>query len=144
MGNQMILVLLALALFSTIMMNMYNLILDDAKIVYNSMLYIQGQKNADKYFQQIEAEMMGSSPLKTFSQAYTDYSSIASYENIGGSIYYISLNTSYCDSLGNTAYPDSTYMKVDVQMTVASPAGDTLYIGTQNNPFSTVFFSSGS
>ena len=144
MGNQMILVLLALALFSAIMLNMYNLILDDAKIVYNSMIYIQGQKIADKYFQQVEAEMMGISPLKTFGQAYSAYHNVTSYENIGGSIYRVNLNTAYCDSLGNTSYPDSTYMRIDVQMTVASPAGDSLYIGTQNNPFSIVFFSSGS
>lgn len=139
----MLFVLLALALFSAIMMNMYNLVLDDAKIVYNSMLYIQGQKISDKYFQQIEAEMMGSSPLKTFSQAYTDYNSIASYDNIGGSIYYVTLATAYCDSVGNISYPDSTYMRVDIIMKCTSTAGDTLYIGTQSNPFSKVFFSIG-
>ncbi|MFC1898060.1 hypothetical protein ACFLYJ_00650 [Candidatus Cloacimonadota bacterium] len=139
----MLLVLLALALFSAIMLNMYNLILDDAKIVYNSMLYIQGQKIADKYFQQIEAEMMGSSPLKTFAQATTDYSSIAAYENVGGTIYQVTLASAYCDSVGNTSYPDSTYMRVDIQMTCTSAANDTLYIGTQNNPFSKVYFSTG-
>jgi hypothetical protein len=125
------------------MMNMYNLILDDAKIIYNSILYIQGQKIADKYFQQIEAELMGSSPLKTFSQAYTNYNNISSYENIEGRIYNINLVTAYCDSLGNVSYPDTTYMRVDVNMTVVSPAGDTLFIGTTNNPFSKVFFSTG-
>ena len=143
MGNQMLFVMLALALFSVIMLTMYNAILDDAKIMYNSILYIQGQKIADKYLQQIEAELMGTTPVKTFSQAYTAYNNIAAYENISGRIYNVSLSAAYCDSLGNTAYPDTTYMRVDIMMTVTSPAGDTLYIGTQNNPFSKVFFSMG-
>ncbi|HPR17410.1 MAG TPA: hypothetical protein PLD62_04115 [Candidatus Cloacimonadota bacterium] len=143
MENQMLLVLLALALFSTLMLNMYNLVLDDAKIVYNGIIYTQGQKIADRYFQQIEAELLGSNPIKTFSEAYTAFSNFSSSEAINNTTYNINISSTYCDSLGNISYPDSSYMRIDVRINCISPAGDTLYIGTQNSPFSKVLFDIG-
>ena len=87
--------------------------------------------------------MMGSVPLKSFIQAKSDYSSITTYENVGGTIFKVALASVYCDSVGNVSYPDSSYMRIDIIMTCTSSANDTLYIGTQNNPFSKVYFSTG-
>lgn len=143
MENQMLLVLLALALFSTIMLNMYNLVLDDAKIVYNNILYSQGQKIADRYFQKIEAELLGDNPVLEFDEVISSYNNLQASETVGTANYQINLSSTYCDSLGSTSHPDSSYIKVDVRMNCISSAGDTLFIGTQNNPFSKVFFELG-
>ncbi len=139
----MLLVLLALALFSTIMLNMYNLVLDDAKIVYNSMLYTQGQKIADRYFQQIEAELLGSNSVLEFSDVQTNFNQFQASETIGNTYYALNISAAYSDSLGNTGNPDSSYVRVDVRMNCVSAAGDTLFIGTQNDPFSKVFYDIG-
>ncbi|MCF7793380.1 MAG: hypothetical protein K9N39_05220 [Candidatus Cloacimonetes bacterium] len=139
----MLMVVLALALFSTIMLNMYNLVLDDAKVVYNNILYTQGQKIADRYFQQIESELLGSSPVIEFDDVHTNFNGLQTTETVGNNIYNVNLTTSYADSLGSTSSPDSSYIRVDVRMNCVSAAGDTLYIGTQSNPFSKVFFEIG-
>jgi len=139
----MLLVLLALALFSTIMLNMYNLVLDDAKIVYNNILYTQGQKIADRYFQRIESELLGDNPVIEFDDVISNYNNLQADETIGSANYQINLSSTYCDSLGNISYPDTSYIRVDVRMNCISSAGDTLFIGTQNNPFSKVFFEIG-
>ncbi len=57
MNIQMILVLIALALFSTLLLNTYNIMLDQSAMIYDNILYLQGQKIADRYFQKIEAEL---------------------------------------------------------------------------------------
>lgn len=139
----MLMVILALVLFSTIMLNMYNLVLDDAKIVYNNILYSQGQKIADKYFQQIESELLGNSPVIDFDDVITNFNGLQATETIGNTTYSINLTSAYSDSLGGTSLPDSAYIRVDVRMNCVSTAGDTLYIGTQANPFSKVFFEIG-
>ena len=58
MNIQMLLVLLALALFSTMLLNTYNIMLDQSALVYDNMHYLQGQKIADRYFQRIESELL--------------------------------------------------------------------------------------
>ena len=58
MNIQMLLVLLALAIFSTMLLNTYSIVLDQSGLVYDNMLYLQGQKIADQYFQRIEAELL--------------------------------------------------------------------------------------
>jgi hypothetical protein len=122
---------------------MYNLVLDDAKIVYNNMQYSQGQKLADRYFQQLEAELLGKDPVKSFFDAYTYFNNFTESDTIGGTVYNVLISSAWCDSLGNTANPDSSYIRVDVRMNCISPAGDTLFIGTQNDPFSKVYFDTG-
>lgn len=143
MNIQMLLVLLALALFSTMLLNTYNIMLDQSALVYDNMHYLQGQKIADRYFQRIEAELLGDPPVFYFSQIYSTYLSLSETKTVNNVIYNIQINSTYCDSLGNTPYADTLYQKVDVRMNCLSTSMDTLYIGTLNSPFSKVFFNRG-
>ena len=143
MNIQMLLVLLALALFSTMLLNTYNIMLDQSALVYDNMHYLQGQKIADRYFQRIEAELLGDPPVFYFSQIYSTYLNLSETKTVNNVIYNIQINSTYCDSLGNTPYADTLYQKVDVRMNCLSTSMDTLYIGTLNTPFSKVFFNRG-
>ena len=143
MNIQMLLVLLALALFSTMLLNTYNIMLDQSALVYDNMHYLQGQKIADRYFQRIEAELLGDPPVFYFSRIHETYLNLSETKTVNNVIYNIQINSTYCDSLGNTPYADTLYQKVDVRMNCLSTSMDTLYIGTLNSPFSKVFFNRG-
>ena len=117
--------------------------LDQSALVYDNMHYLQGQKIADRYFQRIEAELLGDPPVFYFSQIYSTYLSLSETKTVNNVIYNIQINSTYCDSLGNTPYADTLYQKVDVRMNCLSTSMDTLYIGTLNSPFSKVFFNRG-
>lgn len=139
MQIQMILVLLALALFSTLLLNTYNIMLDQSAIVYNNIRYLQGQKIADRYFQKIEAELFGYPPVRYFSQVHTFYSNLTETINVNGLTYNIDVNSTYCDSLGENPGADTLYQKIDLQINCTSTTMDTLFIGTANSPISKVY-----
>lgn len=143
MNTQMLLVLLTLVLFSTMLLNIYNILLDQSALIYDTMLYLQGQKIADKYFQRIEAELLGDPPVSYFSQIHSFYTSLSDTLIVNNVIFNIQVNSTYCDSLGNIPYADTLYQKVDVRINCLSTTMDTLYIGTSNSPFSKVFFNRG-
>ena len=143
MNIQMLLVLLALALFSTMLLNTYNIMLDQSALVYDNMLYLQGQKIADRYFQRIEAELLGDPPVSYFFRIHSNHSNLSETMTVNNVIFNILINSTYCDSLGNTPYADTLYQKIDVRMNCLSTSMDTLYIGTLNSPFSKVFFNRG-
>ncbi len=143
MGQQMLLVLLALILFSTMLLNTYNILLDQSALVYDNMIYLQGQKIADRYFQRVEAELLGDPPVFYFTQIHSNYLNLSETRTVNNVIYNINVISTYCDSLGNTPYADTLYQKLDVRINCLSTTMDTLYIGTLNSPFSKVFFNRG-
>jgi len=71
--GQMLLVLLAMILFSTILLTMYNNIDMQMRVIERTKTQLQGQKLADRYFQKIETELIGN--VLTFSQVHSTYSS---------------------------------------------------------------------
>ena len=95
MGQQMLLVLLALALFSTMLLNHYNILVDQSVLVYNNLRYLQGQKIADRYFQKIDAELMGNPPIILFSQISSNYSSLSETMTVNNVAYNIQISSSY-------------------------------------------------
>ena len=130
MNIQMLLVLLALALFSTMLLNTYNIVLDQSGLVYDNILYLQGQKIADRYFQRIESELLGDPPIFSFTAINSLYSNMSETVTVNNVIFNVQINSTYCDSLGNTPYADTLFQKVDIQMNCLSTSLDTLYIGT--------------
>ncbi len=143
MNIQMLLVLLALALFSTMLLNTYSIMLDQSALVYDNMLYLQGQKIADRYFQRIESELLGDPPVFYFTQIHSNYFNISETRIVNNVTYNIQVTSTYCDSLGNTPYSDTLFQKLDVRINCLSTTMDTLYIGTMSSPFSKVFFNRG-
>ncbi len=143
MNIQMLLVLLALAIFSTMLLNTYSIVLDQSGLVYDNILYLQGQKIADQYFQRIEAELLGDPPIFSFAAINSIYGNVTETLTVNDVIYNVQINTAYCDSLGNTPYADTLFQKVDIQMNCLSTSLDTLHIGTLTTPFSKVFIYRG-
>jgi len=143
MNLQMLLVLLALALFSTMLLNTYNIVFNQSSMVYDNLLFLQGQKIADRYFQKIESELLGDPPITNFSVVHSIYSNLNETITVNNVIYDVKINTAYCDSLGNTPSADTLFQKLDIRINCLSTSLDTLYIGTLNSPFSKVFFNRG-
>lgn len=140
---EMLSILIAVVLFSTILIAMYNNISIAMDIVYNGIYQLQGQKITNKYFQKIEAELLGQSDDFTFSNLYNSYNSYTDTETVGIIQYNISMQSSYCDSVGNTV-SDSTlgFRIIDISIWCSPPtSSDTLWIGTSSNPIQKVFAS---
>jgi len=144
MNIQMILVLLALVLFSTLLLNTYNIMLNQSDMIYDNMLYLQGQKIADRYFQKIEAELLGNPPINYFSHIYSNYSAgVQETMMVNNVTYDISIRSAYCDSSGVNPSADTLYQRVDIKMKCLSTSLDTLTIGTAQFPISKVFINKG-
>lgn len=143
MNIQMLLVLLALALFSTMLLNTYNIVLDQSSMVYDNMFFLQGHKIADRYFQRIESELLGDPPIFDFSTINSIYADLSETVTVNNIIFNVQIKSTYCDSLGNVPYSDTLFQKVDIRMNCLSTSLDTLYIGTLSSPFSKVFFYRG-
>ena len=138
---EMLSLLIAVVLFSTILIAMYHNISIAMDIVYNGIYQLQGQKITNKYFQKIEAELLGQNlafiDLDSTYNPYTDTVTVGSIQ------YNISMQVSYCDSVGNTpASPDSDFRIIDISIWCSPPtSSDTLWIGTSSNPIQKVFAS---
>ncbi|RLD65982.1 MAG: hypothetical protein DRI84_05780 [Bacteroidetes bacterium] len=129
------------------LLNTYNIVFNQSSMVYDNLLFLQGQKIADRYFQKIESELLGDPPVHYFSKIETDYSNIDTTMTVNNVIFNINLDSNYCDSLGaSLVFPnlnDTLYQKLDIRINCLSTSLDTLYIGTLNSPFSKVFINRG-
>ena len=140
---EMLSLLIAVVLFSTILIAMYHNISIAMDIVYNGIYQLQGQKITNKYFQKIEAELLGQSDDFTFSDLYSTYNFYTDKDTVGIIQYNISMQVSYFDSVGNTvpASPDD-FRIIDISIWCSPPtSSDTLWIGTSSNPIQKVFAS---
>ncbi|NQV17394.1 MAG: hypothetical protein HQ534_02455 [Armatimonadetes bacterium] len=140
---EMLSILLAIILFSTILISMYHNISIAMDIVYNGLYQLQGQKITNKYFQKIDAELLCHNDNFTFSNIYSTYNSYTDTETVNNIQYNISMQASYCDSIGATS-ADSTlgFRIIDMSVWCFPPtSSDTLWIGTSANPIQTVFAS---
>ena len=140
---EMLSILIAVVLFSTILISMYHNISIALDIVYNGLYQLQGQKLTNKYFQKIEAELLGNNDNFTFNNIYTSYNSFTDTLTVGNILYNISIESSFCDSVGNTS-ADSTlgFRIIDMNVWCFPPtSSDTLWIGTSANPIQKVFAS---
>lgn len=130
---QMLLALLAIVLFSTILITMYTNLFDQAEIVYKGMYHLQGLKIADRYYQQISAEILGD--YDKFDSLQVDYSNFSAVDTINNIVYNINIQSSYCDSSGGAPSPsDTLYQRLDIRIWCEPSGFDTLYIGTTENP----------
>ena len=139
---EMLSILIAVVLFSTILIAMYNNISIAMDIVYNGIYQLQGQKITNKYFQKIDAELLGG--FLEFDDIYVTYNSYTDTETVGNIQYNISIQPSYCDSVGSTApdSPEPGFRIIDISIwCLPATSSDTLWIGTSSNPIQKVFAS---
>jgi len=153
MGNQMLLVLLAAVLFSTVILYTYDHVFTQRELVYNGMYMLQGQKIADSLFQRIESDLLQTvfenrpefAYMTKFAYVFTNHTTYSTpvSKTIDGITYDIMLTSAACDSVGNTASPSADYQRIDIRINCCPNGSDTLYIGTASNPLTRVYTASG-
>ncbi len=136
--GQMLLVMLAVILFSTILLTMYSNIQDQARVIERARTMLQGQKIADKYFQQIEAELIGN--VHTFSEINSIYSNFSEIVTVNNSDYHVRCERAeYCNKNGNTPVASNDYQLIEFSIWVIDAYQDSVVIGTSSSPLQKVF-----
>jgi len=147
MGQQMFLALLAIAIFSTILVNTYDNVFTQRVNVYKELQLLQGQKLADSLNQLIECELLKAytddDTSTTFSSVLASNTGTSFVSNIDNVDYNFTSTSAWCDSLGNIGNPTPSYQRVDVRIMCTYVGIDTLYIGTASHPVSKVFANPG-
>ena len=141
MGNgQMLQILLAIILFSTTLITIYNSLHDQAEFVYRGIYQSQGQKIVDKYLMKFESELLGE--VYDYLEIYADYHDTTTTMDVNNITYNIHITTVFCDSTGSVHYPYSSYepyQKVNLSVWCKPIITDTLHIGTETHPICEVF-----
>jgi hypothetical protein len=134
--GQMLLVLLAIVLFSTIIVSTRSNMATQNELLYDNMYRLQGLRVANKFFQEIESLMIGQ--ILTFAElnsTYTNYTQTITVDDVN---YHNTIDMFYCDDSGNiTNDPDSEFQLIEIKINT-TPLGKTLHIGTDDNPLSKV------
>lgn len=139
-GYQMVLVLFAMVLFSTLSISMYNGLSNQSVMTYRSMTLNQGLRVADRFLQKIGAENLSGD----FDEIYNIYNNNDNYYDTSivcqGVTYNLNICSNYCDSSGVVPdpYSLSLYQRIDIRIWCKPSETDTLHIGTQTEPFSEV------
>lgn len=134
--GQMLLVMLAIILFSTILIATYNNLFTVLFMAYEAMYQMQAYKIADRIFQEIDA--MNISGVLTFTEIDSNYTFQDSVETINNVNYNIAATVSLCNQYGETAFPDSNYQRIDLRI-FCVVGTDTLWTGTPANPVSYIY-----
>jgi len=125
-------------LFSTIYLTTYNSLYDQADMAYKGMNLLNGQKVTDKFFQKIEADLLGQ--IMPFDAIQSTYNNQVDSVTIGDFTYFADFSTTPCTMTGaDTTTADPEFIRIDISIWAVHPNGDTLWIGTQEHPLSKVF-----
>jgi hypothetical protein len=138
-GNQMLLVVLALVLFTTITLGIYNSLSNQSALVGRYVYLSQNFRCADKYLQKIDSENLG----KGYTYIWNTYQNANFTESISNIDYHIVVRSVHCDSLGNTANPKDEYQKINIKVWCKPTGYDTLWAGTGSNPISKIIANMG-
>jgi len=135
--GQMFLVLMAVVLFSTIILTTQNNLFTLAYSSYEAMIMMQGYKIADRFLQEIEA--MNISGSKSIEDIHDQYSFADSMLRINMIDYYVTSTTQWCDRSGGSP-TDSlhNYLRIDVRID-GILGNDTIFIGHDTNPISYIY-----
>lgn len=141
--GQMLLVMLAILLFSTIIISTYNNLFTILFMAYEAMYQMQSYKIADKIFQEVDA--MNVSGLKTFDEIKNEYIYIDSIFTINNVDYVVNTTTNWCTQVGVSPPSDTlhSYQRLDVRI-YCEIGNDTLWTGTPTHPISYIYGDLGS
>ena len=130
--GQTMLVLLAIILFSTMMLGYYNNLFrwyDMHNVEYSR---LQGLKLAERVFQEIEfayiADIVSFSELES---AWSDSTRAVSFTDVN---YNVNVESSWCDSLGVDAGSESNFLRFDLRISCYPGYGDSTWVGTATHP----------
>jgi hypothetical protein len=134
--GQMLMVMVALILFTSLIVNSINNISDQNEIIYKGHYMLQGHKIVERYFEKIEAELLGG--VSTFDEVlenYADYNTTLTVENVD---YEVGIVTNLCDNTGNIGNPQADFQRVDIRIQ-CDYMGEVLQVGTNLEPLSKIF-----
>jgi len=135
--GQMLLVMLAVILFSTIIVATYNNLYAILDMAYKAMYQMQSYKIADRVFQEIDA--MNVSGIRTFDQIKNDYQIIDSLVTINNVNYMLNSSTNWCNQYGGTAADTlHNYQRIDIVI-YCHIGNDTLWTGTPTHPVQYIY-----
>jgi len=140
--GQMLLVMLAILLFSTIIIATYNNLFTVLYMAYEAMYQMQAYKIVDRIFQEIDA--MNVSNFKTLDEIKDEYIIGDSVLTINNVDYNIETSTHWCDQYGGN--PTDTlhnYQRIDV-IIYCEIGNDTLWTGTDTHPIRYIYGDLGS
>lgn len=145
--GQMLIVLLATILFSTIVITLYNNMFSQVEMAERNVYFSQGIKIADFVFQRFETEMI--SKKKTFNQLYEEFKNSGidlDSLSIGSAVYKINVRSMYStvDGVTDSAIvgASQSYQRLFVKVKI-SVGKRTYNVGTDDYPFSKVFSDMG-
>lgn len=138
----MLMVLLAVVLFSTLIITIYNNMFFQIDLAESKLFYTQAIKISDYIFQQFEIEMV--SDQTSFEELYEKYKTKQFYDATNtldidylDTDYKYSIISEYCDQSGNTedisGTSDHQKLTVEISTTVKS---DSLFLGSYIKVFS--------
>jgi hypothetical protein len=130
--GQTMLVLLAILLFSTMMLGYYNNLFRWYDVHNREFSRLQALKLAESVFQEIEFDYISDRvSFNGLSSVWADSTRQITLMDID---YQINVQSNWCDSLGTDASPGSNFLRFDLRIACNPGIGDTLWIGTQNDP----------
>jgi hypothetical protein len=130
--GQTMMVLLAILLFSTMMLGYYNNLFRWYDIHNREFSRLQGLKLAESVFQEIEFDYI--SDRVSFNGLASVWSDSLRQVSLVDVDYDINVESTYCDSLGGTVSGTSNFLRFDLRISCNPGIGDTLWIGTPAIP----------
>lgn len=136
--GQMLLVLLAVVLFSSILLANYEQLFSQIDLVTRGMVMLQGQSIADSIFQRIQTDYLNDPSNYCVDDVISNYDTSGT-KYMNNYFYNYTISVSKCNVAGDVSTPTEDAVKVDIVMTC--PVGnDTVRIGTATNPMSKLYY----
>ena len=147
MGYQMLLVLLAVILFSTVFLGTFDGIFMHSEIVYEGAYRLQAQKIVDYYFQRVDSDLLfaqvDANSATNFSSVFSSYTNFQNSITMDGITYNVNMLAFPCNQYGNIGSPSVNYRLLNVSVNFVVNSTDTLFVGTSSNPLSKVYANNG-
>jgi hypothetical protein len=138
--GQMLIVILAVILFSTLIISIYNNLMTQIEMASHKVFYTQGIQVAYSIFQRLESEQIGE--LRTFTSLYTEFMNPVTLPpiDIGDATFTVTVRSEYSDMLGaGQGATVSDHIKVFCLIDINYGAPENLFIGNDDDSFNKVF-----
>ncbi len=130
--GQTMLVLLAILLFSTMMLGYYNNLFRWYDVHNREFARLQSLKLAESVFEEIEFDYIADQV--SFSGLANAWADSLRPVTIMDTDYNINVQSNWCDSLGQDTGSVSDFLRFDLRISCLSTTGDTLWTGTPTAP----------
>jgi len=130
--GQTMLVLLAILLFSTMMLGYYNNLFRWYDMHNREFSRLQALKLAEGMFQEIEFGYIAD--IVTFDELATTWADSTRQFSSMDINYRINVESNWCDSVGTDVGSESNFLRFDLRIACNPGIGDTLWVGTATSP----------